>query len=91
MKPETRVLLCLSLTLPISPLLACDVCQANQPKFISQFTHGYGPSGLADYIAPSLMLLVMLYSAIRAAQCFRRSADRPHQSAKHSILIASTK
>lgn len=91
MKPTRYATMLTALAAPLSAAVACEVCQANQPKLISRFTHGYGPTGPADYIAPGLMLLVMLYSALRAAQCFRKSADRPHQTAKRSILATPTR
>lgn len=70
---------------------ACEVCQVDQPKIVSAFTHGTDPSGPADYIPPALMVLVMAYAFARTFTCFRRSADRPHQTIKRSILAAETK
>ncbi len=31
-------------------VMACDVCQKNQPKVLQNITHGPGPSGMLDYI-----------------------------------------
>jgi len=32
------------------PILACEVCKANQPKILRDITHGAGPQGTMDYI-----------------------------------------
>lgn len=67
-------------------LAACDVCVAQQPRILQEFTHGLGPSGPGDYILPSLMVGIMLFAFFRAIQCLGKAADRPHQRIKRLIL-----
>ena len=49
-------------------LMACDVCQKNQPKGLEKITHGTGPTGTIDYIimwSAGILVLVTLFYSIK--------------------------
>lgn len=41
-------------------VLACDVCQKNQPAGFKNITHGAGPSGTMDYIIIWTSVVIVL-------------------------------
>lgn len=49
-------------------VLACEVCQKNQPAPLRGITHGIGPTGTIDYIiigVASVIVTLTLYLAIK--------------------------
>lgn len=56
---------CLLLTMPV---VACDVCQKQQPRILKNITHGAGPQGQEDYIiiiSAAIIVIVTLFLSIK--------------------------
>lgn len=50
------------------PVLACDLCQENQPTGLKNITHGAGPSGNLDFViiwSAALLTVVVLYFSVK--------------------------
>lgn len=65
---------------------ACELCEAQQPKFLRGITHGAGPQGNSDYvivIAAALLVLVTLFYAIKFLV---RPGERGSNHIKRTIL-----
>ena len=64
----TRILITLlALWLPAA-LLACPVCEKNQPKLLKGITHGAGPESNWDYVIIGIMAAlvgVSLYFSVK--------------------------
>lgn len=65
MKKTVLFLIIVAIHLPFS-ILACDVCQNNQPKALKGITHGTGPQGNVDFIiiwsAVIIVAITLFYS-----------------------------
>lgn len=62
-----RILLIIGILILQGPvLLACDLCQKNQPEVLQDVTHGQGPQGQLDYIitwtAVAIVAVVLFFS-----------------------------
>jgi len=62
-----RILLIFGILLiQVPALLACDLCQKNQPEILQDVTHGQGPQGQLDYIitwtAVAIVAVVLFFS-----------------------------
>lgn len=50
------------------PVMACDVCQKQQPRILKNITHGAGPQGQEDYIiiiSAAIIVIVTLFLSIK--------------------------
>ena len=60
------LLIVVILLMQSSRLLACELCQRNQPKILQDVTHGEGPQGQWDYVitwtAVGIVAVVLFFS-----------------------------
>ena len=49
-------------------LLACPVCEANQPKGFENITHGQGPDGNLDYFILVSAIIIVGYTLIMSVK-----------------------
>ncbi len=55
-----KILLTISLfIIQIPVLLACDLCQKNQPEILKDVTHGQGPQGQWDYVIIWVAIIIV--------------------------------
>lgn len=45
-------------------IIACPVCEGNQPKGFKNITHGQGPEGNIDYIIMFIAILIVGFTLI---------------------------
>lgn len=45
-------------------ILACEVCEKNQPELLRGITHGTGPQGYIDYIIIAISALIVIATMV---------------------------
>ena len=68
------------------PLLACPVCEKQQPKLLKGITHGAGPDSNWDYLIISLMAAIVLVSLYFSIKWLVKPGESKQTHIKHTIL-----
>lgn len=68
------------------PLMACEACKQQQPKFLQGITHGPGPDSNWDYLIVSFMVFITLYSLYATVKCMIRPSEKENEHIKRMIL-----
>ena len=79
------ITLILMLMLPVQ-YLACDACEKQQPAFTRGITHGAGPTGNADWVIVTAMIIISLVTLVLSAKHLLRPGETDKSHIKHSIL-----
>ncbi len=69
-----------------SQAIACEVCQANQPKGLKNITHGTGPEGNWDYIIISVAILVVSVTLILSLKFLIKPGEKDPGHIKNIVL-----
>lgn len=67
-------------------ILACPVCEKQQPKLLRGITHGSGPQSNWDWVIVITMMVVTVYTLIWSAKYLLRPDERQSNHIKQSIL-----
>ena len=67
-------------------MLACPVCERNQPKVLKGITHGAGPEGNWDYVIVWATVAIVLVTLFFSVKWLIRPGERSDQHIKRSIL-----
>ncbi len=81
-----KLLLTITLVLLHAALLACPVCEKQQPKLLRGITHGAGPESNWDYViiwGTVAIVLISLYYSVKWL-CKPGEAEKDH--IKHTVL-----
>ncbi|MEO6992933.1 MAG: hypothetical protein ABI273_04860 [Lacunisphaera sp.] len=67
--------------------LACELCEAQQPKLFRGLTHGGGPQGNFDYVIVAITAVIVLFAFVYAIKCVCRPGEQDANHIKRIILI----
>jgi hypothetical protein len=81
-----KLLITLTLLFLSMPLLACPVCEKQQPQLLKGITHGAGPESNWDYLIIFLMTVIVLASLYFTLKLIIRPGEQKASHIKHSIL-----
>lgn len=81
-----RIYLTVSLLLNALWLLACPVCERNQPKILQGITHGAGPQGKWDYVIIWVAVAIVLCTLFFSVKWLIRPGEKSDQHIKRFIL-----
>jgi hypothetical protein len=81
-----KLLITLALFLLSVPLMACPVCEKQQPKLLKGITHGAGPDSNWDYLIISVMVALVLISLYFSIKWIVNPGENKHNHIKHTIL-----
>jgi hypothetical protein len=68
------------------PLIACPVCEKQQPELLKGITHGAGPDSNWDYLIISLMVAIVLVSLYFSINWLIKPGENKQTHIKHTIL-----
>ena len=67
-------------------IMACDVCQKQQPEILKGITHGGGPQSDWDYVLVWCMVTIVAISAVFSIRWMVRPGEKDGAHIKRSIL-----
>lgn len=86
MKQLVYLVLTVALTLVVNVVVACDVCQKQQPKILRGVAHGAGPQSDWDYVIVGVTAVIALVSLVYALRWMIKPGEKSRDHIKHSIL-----
>jgi hypothetical protein len=81
-----KMFLVVPLVLGHTFLMACDVCQKQQPRILKGITHGGGPQSDWDYVLVWCMVTIVAVSAVFSIRWMVRPGEKDRGHIKRSIL-----
>jgi len=66
--------------------IACEVCQANQPKILKNITHGAGPQGNWDYIIISVAVVIVSITLILSLKFLIKPGEKDPRHIKNIVV-----
>ncbi len=72
--------------LTFSQAIACEVCQANQPKVLKNITHGTGPQGNWDYVIISVALVIVSITLILSLKFLIKPGEKDPGHIKNIVV-----
>lgn len=67
-------------------MLACPVCERNQPKVLKGITHGAGPEGKFDYLIVWITVVIVLTTLFFSVKWLIRPGEKSDNHIKRFIL-----
>lgn len=67
-------------------VIACEVCERNQPKLLRGITHGAGPDSKWDYLIVSIMVVIVLLTLFFSIKWLIRPGEKAKNHIKRFIL-----
>lgn len=67
-------------------LLACPVCDRNQPKILKGITHGTGPDSKWDYLIIAIVLIIVAFTLFYSVKWLIRPGEKSATHIKRFIL-----
>ena len=71
---------------PALAVLACPVCEKQQPKILRGITHGVGPQDNWDYIIVWTMVVIVAFTLFFSIKWLIRPGERSQTHIKRLIL-----
>ncbi|GAB3011626.1 hypothetical protein GCM10027051_12650 [Niabella terrae] len=81
-----KLIATLSLLLSSLWLLACPVCERNQPKILKGITHGAGPESKWDYLIVAIALIIVAFTLFYSVKWLIRPGEKSGTHIKRFIL-----
>ncbi len=81
-----KILLCMFFLCPALAVLACPVCEKQQPKILRGITHGAGPQDNWDYIIVWAMVVIVVFTLFFSIKWLIRPGERSQTHIKRLIL-----
>ncbi|HRN57829.1 MAG TPA: hypothetical protein PLL71_15325 [Agriterribacter sp.] len=81
-----KVLLCIFFLCPALAVLACPVCEKQQPEILRGITHGAGPEDRWDYVIVWAMVVIVLLTLFFSVKWLVRPGERSQHHIKRLIL-----
>ena len=69
-----------------APLLACDVCQDQQPKILRNITHGAGPQGQIDYFIITSAVIIVSLTLIFSIKYLMKPGEKTPGHVKNNVI-----
>lgn len=86
MKIFQKIISILTLLIFSLPVIACDVCEKQQPKFLQGITHGTGPESKWDYAIVSITAIIVLATLFYTIKWLINPGEKSNQHIKMFIL-----
>lgn len=86
MKGKILFIMSLLMTCLSSALLACEVCQSQQPKVMQNITHGAGPQGQTDFIIIAVSIVIVLVTLILSVKYLLKPGENAPSHVKNIVL-----
>ena len=67
-------------------VLACPVCERNQPKVLRGITHGAGPESKWDYVIVWVTVAIVLFTLFFSVKWLIRPGEKSDRHIKRFIL-----
>ncbi len=74
------------ITLLVSAIYACPVCEKQQPSITMGLTHGAGPESNWDWVIISIITLVTLLTLFYSVKYLVKPGERKPSHIKHLII-----
>lgn len=81
-----KIMFTLALLLQSLWLIACPVCERNQPKVLKGITHGAGPESQWDYVIVWVTAAIVLATLFFSVKWLIKPGERSEQHIKRFIL-----
>ncbi len=81
-----KILITLTLLFLYVPLMACPVCEKQQPQLLKGITHGAGPESNWDYLIISVMVAIVLVSLYFSLIWIIKPGENKQTHIKHTVL-----
>lgn len=72
--------------LSVLPVLACEVCQRNQPKLLQDISHGTGPQAETDYYIIGGAIILVVFTLIYSLKYLLKPGENNPAHIKNMIL-----
>lgn len=72
--------------LSVLPVLACEVCQRNQPKLLQDISHGTGPQAESDYYIIGGAIILVVFTLIYSLKYLLKPGENNPGHIKNMIL-----
>jgi len=67
-------------------VLACPVCEGNQPKGFENITHGQGPDGNIDYVIMFVAIIIVGYTLIMSIKYLVKPKENNKNHIKNLVV-----
>lgn len=67
-------------------VMACPVCERNQPKIFRGITHGAGPESKWDYVIVSITAIIVLLTLFFSVKWIIKPGEKSKEHIKRFIL-----
>lgn len=67
-------------------IIACEVCEKNQPEILRGITHGTGPQGYLDYIIITISAIIVLATMVYFIKYLVWPKEEDPKHIKRSII-----
>ncbi|HET9054616.1 MAG TPA: hypothetical protein VFM90_10600 [Cyclobacteriaceae bacterium] len=81
-----KIMFTLALLLQSLWIIACPVCERNQPKVLKGITHGAGPESQWDYVIVWVTAAIVLATLFFSIKWLIKPGERSEQHIKRFIL-----
>jgi phage shock protein PspC (stress-responsive transcriptional regulator) len=82
---KIKIILLLLLLLQIR-IIACPVCERNQPKLLKGIVHGAGPESNWDYVSIVITAIIALVALVYSIKWLIKPNEKNSDHIKYSIL-----
>lgn len=72
--------------LSLSPAMACDVCQEQQPRILRNITHGAGPQGTTYFVIITVAAIIVGLTLIYSIKYLLKPGEKSPDHVKNIIL-----
>ena len=86
MKTLMKLLMVTALLFSNGTVMACDVCEKQQPKILRGITHGAGPESNWDYVAVWTTVAIVMVSLVYAVKWIVHPGEKESEHVKRSIF-----
>ncbi len=87
MVTKKAVLLASILVITTSVVMACPVCERQQPKILRGITHGAGPDSSWDYLIIWSTILIVLLTLYFSIKYLVRPGEKSSDHIKRTVLF----
>lgn len=85
---KVKILLIISLLMfgASLSLMACDVCQSQQPKITQNITHGAGPQAQTDFIIIAIAIVIVLITFVLSLKFLWKPGEHSSSHIKRIVI-----
>ena len=68
------------------PIIACPICEKQQPKILQGITHGAGPQSNWDYLIIAVIAVIVLVTLFLSIKWLVKPGEKSDTHIKHLII-----